>query len=236
MRRTHCAALLAVVTIVALARAETLRVVSHAKTTAGTSAWRPTTVTPVGKGFEREVAVAWGALPVSFRNELQQSGWQVQLAEFVIDAAPELAEQAPRGWPSGMSWRQSDAVHLPNQRRLIVAEKRLTSAGTVVSASRTAGVLRHELGHAYDVAHGARHGSLSASPAFLAAYQCDLAQLPASERDRLTYYLQAGSAGRQETFAEALAIALGGGSDDANAAEFAKRFPQVMKFAADCVR
>jgi hypothetical protein len=236
MRLTLGGVWLAVVTLVAMAHAETLRVAAPVDNAQLTRAWTPTTVSPVGKHFEREISTAWGALPSGFRDDLRRNGWQVQLAEFVVDAAPNLAEQAPRGWPSGMSWRQSDAVHLPGERRLIVAEKRLTAAGTVVSASRTAGVLRHELGHAYDVAHGGRYGTLSASPAFLAAYQGDLAQFPATERDRLAYYLQAGPAGRQETFAEAVALALGGGSDDANAAEFAQRFPSVLKFAAHCIR
>jgi hypothetical protein len=231
MRSYYLGAILAAVVIATAARAESARVT----TSASEREWTPTTVSPVGAGFAREVSTAWTALPANFRNDLAKSGWQVQLAEFVVDAAPNLAEQAPRGWPSGMSWRQSDAVHLPGERRLIVAEKRVTAAGNVVHASRTQGVLRHELGHAFDVARGNRHRYLSASPAFVAAYQQDIAQIPSEAKGQLTYYLQPGSAGRQEAFAEALAVHLGGGSDEANAALFAQSFPRVLKFAGGCL-
>jgi hypothetical protein len=232
MRANYLGAILAMVAIATVARAESARVAS---TVPLRREWTPTTVSPVSAGFAREVSTAWTALPANFRDDLAKSGWQVQLAEFVVDAAPNLAEQAPRGWPDSMSWRQSDAVHLPGERRLIVAEKRITAAGNVVHASRTQGVLRHELGHAYDVARGNRHGYLSASPAFVAAYQQDIARIPSDAKGKLTYYLQNGSAGRQETFAEALAFQLGGGSDEANAALFAESFPRVLKFAKSCL-
>jgi hypothetical protein len=77
---------------------------------------------------------------------------------------------------------------------------------------------------------------LSASPDFRAAHEVDLSRMNAGQRAALAYYLQPGSAGRQEAFAEALAISLGGGSDQDNAQTFAVGFPNVLRFARQCAR
>ena len=182
----------------------------------------------LGDSFIAEVQAAWESIPVEVRGQLQRAGWRVVLAEYVVDAAPELLTQTPRGWPTGMSWRQTDAVHLPNERKLIIAEKRLTTRGEIVECSRCAGVLRHELGHGYDLAQGGRWRFASASPEFASVYDRDVATIPEGSRAALAYYLQAGSAGRQETFAEAFAVALGGGSDAPQAELFAKSFSRTL--------
>jgi hypothetical protein len=181
-------------------------------------------VTPVSTDFETQIRTAWAQLPQPLRSDLARAGWQVQLAEFVIDAAPALAESHPRGWPSGTSWQQTDAIYLPQERRLVVAEKRRTAQGQIVPATRAAGVLRHETGHAFDLAHGGRYKFLSASPGFRAAYEADVARMLPEQRQALAYYLQRSAAGRQETLAEAFAISLGGGSDTANATIFPRHF------------
>lgn len=185
-------------------------------------------VTPVSTAFEAQIRTAWAELPQPLRSDLARAGWQVHVAEFVVDAAPALAESQPRGWPSGMSWQHTDAIHLPQQRRLVVAEKRRNSQGQIVPATRAAGVLRHETGHAFDLAQGGRFKFLSASPSFRAAYESDVARMSAAQRKALAYYLQNSAAGRQETLAEAFAISLGGGSDLANATTFPQAFLQVM--------
>jgi hypothetical protein len=185
----------------------------------------------VSPAFCAEINAAWQAPPASFRGSLSRAGWQVQLAEFVVDAAPALEREHPRGWPAGTSWQQTDAVHLPKDRRLIVAEIRRTAQGKVIDSQRRGGVLRHELGHAYDLAKRGRYPSLSASPEFRAAHEVDISRMNATQRAALAYYLQSGAAGRQEAFAEALAICLGGGSDAANAKTFAAAFPNVLRFA-----
>lgn len=190
-------------------------------------------VSAVSPQFAAEVDRVWQAIPPAIRSDLQRAGWQVKLAEYVVDAAPELATQVPRGWPEGMSWRNVDAVHLPRQRLLVVAEKRLTTQGACVLATRTAGVLRHELGHAYDRANGGQAQYLSSTPLFRAAYEKDGARLSSELRERLGYYRQAGSAGRQEAFAEAFGMLLGGGSDLAVADEFSQAFPAVLQCVSE---
>jgi len=184
----------------------------------------------LGASFVKEVHAAWQAMPAPIRDTLQQAGWRVVLAEFVVDAAPELLEASPRGWPEGMSWRQTDAVHLPQDRKLIIAEKRLNARGDVVAASRCAGVLRHELGHAFDLAQGGRWRFVSSSPDFAASYAADVAAIAVADRESLAYYLQSGSAGRQEAFAEAFGVLLGGGSDATQEQRFRASFPRTLTF------
>jgi hypothetical protein len=98
-----------------------------------------------------------------------------------------------------------------------------------------AGVLRLEIGHAFDMAAGRRGQTLSSSQQFLEAYWHDISRIASADRDSLAYYLQAGRSGAQETFAEAFAVALGGGSSDMEPAAFEANFPQVMTYARESI-
>jgi hypothetical protein len=184
--------------------------------------------TPVSEVFRRRIEDATTTLPEGVWRSLWQAGWRVQLAEFVTDAAPALTGERPRGWPSGLTWENTDAVNLPSRRLVVVAEKRRNRQGEVVPAERIEGVFRHELGHAYDRAAGGKLRFRSAHPEFMAAYASDQRSLAHAERSPLAYYLQGDAAGRQEAFAEAFAIVLGGGSDPLKRDAFIRAFPRVM--------
>ena len=82
-------------------------------------------------------------------------------------------------------------------------------AGTGLSTRRVAGATRHEVGHAADEVYG----NFSQDPAFRAAYNADVADIRANNTPVDPYYLQAGDAGPEETFAEAFAQTYGGGID-----------------------
>ena len=172
-----------------------------------------TVVTQVSDRFRLEVETASRTIPDNVWQEVERAGWRFRMAEFVIDAVPSLRNWRPRGWPSTATWNNSDAVHLPRSKLLVLAEKRRTTSGSVVNSGRVSGVLRHEFGHAFDIATGGLHGARSAAPEFIVKYRQDVASLTASQRSELSYYLQEQRAGRQEAFAEAFAILLGGGSD-----------------------
>jgi hypothetical protein len=159
----------------------------------------------------------------------------VKLAQFVTDAAPSLRGAQPRGWPQGSTWENTDAVHLPKLRTMVFAEKRRDSQGRIVESTRIEGVMRHEIGHAFDQACGAGAMLRSSSQAFLAAHIADVRRIPAYDRGQLEYYLQRGAAGRQETFAEAFAVLLGGGSDDPHRELFARSFPRVFEHVRSAI-
>jgi hypothetical protein len=185
-------------------------------------------VSPVSDEFLRRTQDATQTIPAHVWSGLHQAGWSVKLAQFVTDADPALRGAQPRGWPEGSTWENTDAVHLPAARTLVFAEKRRDRAGRVVESTRIEGVLRHEIGHAFDQASGRGAAMRSSTPAFLAAYVADARRIPALDRGQLGYYLQRGAAGRQETFAEAFAILLGGGSDEPHRETFARSFPSVL--------
>ncbi len=187
-------------------------------------------VSQVSDQFRQQTEAASASIPSHVWSGLEQAGWQVRLAEFVVDAIPSLRGTQPRGWPLGSTWENTDAVHLPTLRLLVVAEKRRNSTGGIVPASRVAGVLRHEIGHAFDMATGGGSRYRSSAAQFLTAYYYDLGRVSAADRAALAYYLQDDKAGRQETFAEAFAIVLGGGSDPPHHDAFVRSFPNVLNY------
>lgn len=186
--------------------------------------------TTVSGRFRREAQAATTSVPAQVWKTLDDAGWRVQLAEFVVDAAPSLRGVRPNGWPRHLTWDNSDGLHLPASKLLILAEKRRNRAGEIVPSSRVAGVLRHELGHAFDMAAGRGSLNLSASTEFLRAYRSDVSGIAPNSRGSLSYYLQTGTTGVQETFAEAFAVVFGGGSSDIETTEFGARFPRVLAY------
>lgn len=196
---------------------------------------RLVTLPSVSKGFVAESEEAISSVPKHVWDGVKQAGWEVHLAEFVVDVRPNLKKSRPRGWPASMTWNNSDAMNDAANRRVVVAEKRVTRDGRIVPNRRVAGVLRHELGHTFDRVLGGRSGFCSSTTGFVRAYQRDLSELSGSQRKLLGYYVQRRSAGRQEAFAEAFAVVLGGGSDGPQKA-FRQNFPTVVKFVAKEVR
>ncbi|MBC8350767.1 MAG: hypothetical protein H8E66_02190 [Planctomycetes bacterium] len=184
----------------------------------------------VSDRFRRETKTAGQSVPPVVWKTLGDAGWKVQLAEFVVDAAPSLRGVRPPGWPRHLTWDNSDAIHLPKSKLLVLAEKRRNRTGKIVPSSRVAGVLRHEIGHAFDMAAGSSGQKLSASPQFVRAYQQDTSRIVPSHRESLGYYLQGNRIGLEETFAEAFAVSLGGGSSDIEATAFESHFSQVMAY------
>ncbi len=175
------------------------------------------------------------AIPNHIQNGLRRRGWRVQLAEYVVDAAPDLRGIRPRGWPPDSTWENTDAVHLPKERLVILAEKRRTRSGRQAISPRAEGAFRHELGHAFDMASAERDLFRSAQPAFREALDRDIGRLPAEVRSTLHYYLQASSAGRQEAFAEAFAVILGGGSDVDKQQQFLAAFPSTIHYVQNAI-
>ena len=191
--------------------------------------------TPISHQFQRSMDAAAETVPSAVWNRLAEAGWQVKLAEFVVDVDPTLAGVRPRGWPANSTWENADAVHLPQRKLLVFAEKRRNRRGTIELSRRMPGVLRHEIGHAWDMAPGFGQ-MLSSSSAFVQAYHRDVRQLDSRQRGKFQYYLQAGAAGRQELFAEVFALQCGGGSDERYGSEIIGAFPSVARIVSATYR
>lgn len=201
-----------------------------------TKAERISRTATVSDDFYQKLLTASGTIPEPVWIKVEAAGWRVQLAEFVVEIVPGLTNTQPRGWPEETTWANTDAVHLPGSRLLVLAEKRRNKRGEVVACGRVEGVLRHEMGHAFDMVAGADAQFVSASPEFLAAYLADIQTLVEEQKTELAYYLQDQDAGRQEAFAEAFGIVLGGGSDTRNQQAFSHSFPNVLKFVNQLIR
>lgn len=189
----------------------------------------------VSSTFSQDFDAAAKTIPQSVWQVVLDAGWQVNLAENVVDAVPGLRGVTPRGWPAGLAWDNTDAVHLPTAKLLIIAEKRRNKKGQIVRCTRVGGVLRHEVGHAFDVVSGVPARFESAKQIFLQAYHADLAGMKSPQRTELEYYVQHGQAGQQETFAEAFGIVFGGGSDAAHQKAFTFAFPRTIEYVRGAV-
>lgn len=179
--------------------------------------------------FLKEAQAARASIPAPLWRIFQRHGWRVHLTASVVDAAPFLRGVHPRGWPVGATWENADAVHLPQHRMVIVASHRLNRKGERVRAHRVGGVLRHELGHAIDVALGGGRVRLSDTTEFRDCYFSDLERMQ-SRSESLAYYARNGESGPTETFAELLADRYGGGSDTAKAQSLRQTFIDTRRF------
>ena len=87
------------------------------------------------------------------------------------------------------------------------------------------GILNHEVGHGFDTI-----GAYSNSSGFNAAYTSDVASMNKLVKRNLKYYLQTGSVGRQEAFAELFADLMGGGSGADVSINVSRFFPRSTKY------
>jgi hypothetical protein len=164
--------------------------------------------------FTAQVEAAVQTLPAALRTRVANAGWQIELVRLVVDRVPALRRRKPTGWPKSSGWENADAVHLPNQKRILIATHRFDRKGKLVEANRIAAVVRHELGHAIDIVLGVNGTCYSATDAYIAAHTTDCGRIDAAKKTRLAYYTRPGSrAARQESFAELIAMQYGGGTE-----------------------
>jgi hypothetical protein len=156
----------------------------------------------------RQAREIHAGLPERVRKALDAHGVKVVIGRSMADAAPDLVDRRPRGWPEGTTWANADGCYrAATDRREIVATEfyRSEMGNSETRSPRFPGALRHETGHAYDDALGIH----SQSPEFLAAYRADVDKMDEPTRQQVSYYLQPGEAGPSETFAEIFARLVG---------------------------
>lgn len=204
------------------ARASATQIVrkfSELPATLRSAALAPTQVGKVSDTLHQAVQNALQAIPQRLQMEVMARGYQVVLGKSLLDIAPDLANATPRGYRPGRTWAHSDGGILRGQC-IAIAETCLLGSGETVltDATRAGQLLRHEFGHALDVSLG-----ISKRKDFILSYRCEAEQLKpwldklpldSDERDQLSYLLQRGNAGREETFAELFAELYGGGTSD----------------------
>jgi hypothetical protein len=196
----------------------------------------PTTVSPAvpmesvnaSPEFQQRIREQVDAFPAGVRKLLSDKGMAVRVSDNIVDAAPDLKDERPRGWPPGSTFANEDGAFRPDQRLILVSETFKDSSGKDVRSDRSAGVLRHETGHAVDAALD----NYSQEADFKAAYDKDVAAMSPEAKAKLAYLLQADGAGAQECFAEIFAAIYGGSANDSQTALILQSFPE----ATDLVR
>jgi hypothetical protein len=191
----------------------------------------PTTATPAvamenvgaSKEFVDNMRSEVDHFPPGVRKLLADKGMTVMVTDAMVDGAPDLKGEHPRGWPPGTTFANEDGAFRPDQRLIMVAETFEEVNGKIVRSDRAGGVLRHETGHAVDAALD----NYSQEKEFKAAYDKDVTTMPADVKKKLDYLLQADGAGEQECFAEVFAALNGGSANASQTALILQNFPTV---------
>ncbi|MFG1792687.1 hypothetical protein [Nocardia sp. NPDC049149] len=102
-----------------------------------------------------------------------------------------VANQQPRGWPKGTTWRDVGGVYLPDHRAMLI--------GHTQRSDHLTG--RHEFGHAVDAALGYPSQEMK----FKAVHQAVLGHFSGMNSEALKYMAQPGGVGQSELFAQAFA-------------------------------
>ena len=162
----------------------------------------------VSPAFVNEIEIAMQKLPTNTVKALAAHGYKVCISRTVPDAVPAARNQQVRGYEPSATWNSVFGMFNRSTKRVVMAETAELpdgAGGTKVSRltnrDRRQGIVRHEFGHAVDQ----YLGNFSHTPQFKAAYDHGAAEISAPERQVLSYYLQPGDAGKEETFAELFA-------------------------------
>jgi hypothetical protein len=150
-----------------------------------------------------EVLRAIGYLPADLKEILYGDGVKIVLTPSVLEALPDLATNAPRGYRYYSSYNYCGALYSPKNKTVYVAEQVPYRRDLVASQLQLTATLLHEVGHAIDYAKGA-----SKAEAYLEAYKNDTGHISNSDRSRFDYFTIDNEGGAEEMFAELFAIAL----------------------------
>lgn len=152
----------------------------------------------VSPGFSDQVISVINDLPSAVRVALEKSGVKIVLVKNVTDHAPTTKLLHPRGYEEGSSFDQVAAFYNGPFGQIVVSEDH---AGNNLKE-----ILEHEIGHAINTIRGGNlarfFGGFSESDEFKRAYAMDQLAITNNMAVEARYYLQEGSAGRSETFAQ----------------------------------
>lgn len=171
----------------------------------------PEQVLPPSQQFLDTVNNTYNSMSKPVRDIIEKDGAKLVPARRLTDALPELKGEKPRGWPPGSTWDSVDGAFSPGKKLIVVAEDVEQPNGQWQKSNRTADITRHEAGHAADAALN----YFSATPEFAKAYDDDKAKISAPDQKTLSYFLQGGKSGPEETFAEGIASSEGGSTSGA---------------------
>lgn len=185
----------------------------------------------VSDDFVGEIEDAASTLPQAAVKALCKAGYKIELSRTVPDAVPTSRNQQVRGYEPHSTWNEVFGMFNRTTAKIIMAQyaqlpgDKNSVLSQLDDKQRRRGILRHEFGHALD----AYLGNFSHTSAFAQIYKEEKTTVTGAEQKTLAYYLQAGDAGREETFAELFASLDGMGCDRNSDVMLQKRFPRLLK-------
>jgi len=162
-------------------------------------------------------------IPDDIKTLLNDKGVEFQIGEKLTQVRPDLKGVTPRGWPEGSTWDSTEGCYDFKTKKVVNCETNKPLFKTAFSkSSRPEFVFKHETGHAVDDALD----DFSKTEEFVAAHRKDVAKIITEQKERYTYFTQAGEQGAQETFAEIFADLIGA---DTGWSNMPKMFPNTME-------
>ena len=186
--------------------------------------------------FASDVKKVLAAIPPAVLKILADSKYRYVVADRLTNAIPSLKGARPPGWPSNTTWDNAEGFQYEKDRVIAIAEYARDSRGQFLRDARMPGVLRHETGHALDVALADGGQLFSRSNAFKVAYERDVQNIKANDRKMLGYFLQSGDRGRSETFADCFALLMGGPVNESDRDTLERAFPDVLNLIEKTIK
>lgn len=195
----------------------------------------------VSDSFRHDVAAGWGKVPDGVKDRLRGAGVVFAAPKRLLDTFPEFDGVRPRGWPEGKTWANVEGVFSPSSGRsptICVAETRVDAfTNAITTSTRASSVVTHEVGHGLD--HALGHAS--ESPYYRKLYDADVAEYKSvsntgrSKNDDYDYFLQSGSAGPSEMFAEQFSLSVGSKANNWQSSRLLKDFPRCATYMQSLV-
>ncbi len=134
----------------------------------------------------------------------------------ITDAYSDLKGVQPRGWPEDMSWDDVPGMYSPSDKAVVLGtmasgkDRKVPGPGEGTIKHGAFDLAGHEAGHGFDFSGGTPNKNSNAG--FRKARADDIKRLAKHGNDLGSYFMQAGGAGFEETFAESCARFFGGDS------------------------
>lgn len=200
------------------------------------AALAPQVVGSVSEEWHQAISTALDVIPEPVRKMVFAGGYDIRLANMLVDVRPDLAGVHPRGYPPGYTWENVDGAAFRGEKIIAIAQTcihRATGKPFSINLNRSVGVALHEYGHALDDVLNA-----TAANDFISAYNSDLVaidkiRLTDDEKMDFDYMRQAGRAGREEVFAEIFAGLHGGKTASVDAVLL---FPNTVRYMQTLIK
>jgi hypothetical protein len=160
---------------------------------------------PVTPSFVQSIKQMLTDVPIPVLRLLRSREGHICVLPSVVEKDFRIQNTTPRGWDDSASWKDSPAMC--SGQDVVVSQYRYDGrTGDYAENTNDLGVVRHELGHAVDYCLE----YVSTTEDFKHAYYLDAAKVPEESRTKLDYFLQRGTAGPSEVFAELCCYMFGG--------------------------